>query len=59
MSIEPSTIHVLGFVLGHGTRYSEESVIINGYTVEEVAADTDISLEEVQKLAAGLALTIS
>ena len=38
---------------------SEESVIINGHTVEEVAVDTDISLEEVQKLAAGLALTIS
>lgn len=31
---------------------------LNGHTVAEVAADTDISLEEVQKLAAGLALTI-
>ena len=57
-ALEENTRKVTEDVTGEVSVRIAKKSLLNGHTVEEVAVDTDISLEEVQKLAAGLALTI-
>ena len=57
-ALEENTRIVTEDVTGEVSVRIAKKSLLNGHTVKEVAVDTDISLEEVQKLAAGLALTI-